>query len=246
MKRRYLRPPIIEAVCEIHFALREPFTPEQIAKLEPVWKSSLPQIHINEEKGMTLLVGPDGVNVQQQTQGKRLVARSEDGTRLAQLSSQFLAVNQLKPYPGWSENFRDEIHLRLKEVTSHLPVDSVNQINLRYIDRLDFPQVPLQWSEWFTFCLPVPSSIPSAGGTAQFHLEQMLPEGLALSLHLVSVPPTAEGHTSVIYDNAIVWRGTAPLTECANLLERVHEPHPRIFDDFLTRKSQELFEAYDV
>jgi uncharacterized protein (TIGR04255 family) len=246
MKRRYHHPPILEAVCELHFERPEPLTAEQIALLEPVWKPSLPKIQTNEEKGVQVLVGLNGVETKEQDHGRRLVARAEDGSRIAQLSNHFLAVNQLKPYPGWQEGFRDDIHARLKEVAAHLPVERVKEINLRYIDRLDFPEVPLQWPEWFTFALPVPSSIPSTGGNAQFHYEHTLPGGLLLVLHLVTVPPTQEGHTSVILDSAIFWRGSASLAECADILEQVHEPHPRIFDDFLTPRSQELFGAYDV
>ena len=60
--------------------------------------------------------------------------------------------------------------------------------------------------------------------------------------------PIKNGHgqNSVILDSTILWRGSAPLDECAELLERVHEPHPRIFDDFLTDRSRELFGAYNV
>lgn len=246
MKRRYRQPPILEAVCEIHFELPEPLTAGQIALMEPVWKPSLPNVQTNEEKGIEVLVGLGGVETKEMAHGQRLVARAEDGARLAQLSGRFLAVNQLKPYPGWNEGFREHIHSRLKEVCAHLPIKRVSQINLRYIDRLDFPEVPLQWPEWFTFTLPLPASIPSTGGMAQFHFEQELPGGLRLALHLVAMPPAMEGHTSVILDSTISWRGSASVEECSELLERVHEPHPRIFDDCLTPRSQELFGAYNV
>lgn len=246
MKRRYRQPPILEAVCEIHFELPEPLTAEQVALMEPVWKPSLPNVQTNEEKGVEVLVGLNGVETKTLTHGQRLVARAEDGSRLAQLSGRFLAVNQLKPYPGWSGGFRDHIHARLNEVCAHLPIKRVSRINLRYIDRLDLPEVPLQWRKWFTFKLPLPASIPATGGMAQFHYEQELPGGLRLVLHLVSMAPVMEGHTSVIMDCTISWHGSASVKECPELLEQVHEPHPRIFDDCLTPRSRKLFGAYDV
>lgn len=246
MKRRYRQPPILEAVCEIHFELPARLTAEQIALLEPVWKPSLPNVQTNEEKGVEVLASLKGVEIKEHTHGRRLVARAEDGTRIAQLSGHFLAVNQLKPYPGWAEGFRDDIDVRLKEVCAYLPIERVKEINLRYIDRLDFPEPVLHWSDWLAFALPIPPSIPSTGGNAQFHYEQRLPSGLLLALHLISVPPAAEGHTSVMLDNISVWRGSAPVDQCPELLEEVHEPHPRLFDDFLTPRSRELFGAYDV
>ncbi|HWL54588.1 MAG TPA: TIGR04255 family protein [Chthoniobacteraceae bacterium] len=246
MKKRYRNPPILEAVCEIHFDLPAPLTRDQIAVMEAVWQPSLPDVRINEEKGLEVTIGLNGVQTKEQPGGHRLVARAADSSRIAQLGGHFLAVNQLKPYSGWAEGFRAHIKERLEEVQAHLPVQRVKQINLRYIDRLDFPETPLTWSEWFDFTLPVPSIIPSVGGTLQFHFEQNLPEGLGLVLHLVSIPSADEDNTSVILDCTIAWRGSASLDECPTLLERVHEPHPQIFNDFLTSRSKELFGAYNV
>src|SRR5688572_16505409 len=135
MKRRYRNPPILEAVCEIHFELPEPFSVEQIELMRPVWEPSLPKIQVNEEESVELQIGIDGVKLTPRLQGRRLVARAEDGTRIAQLSNHFLAVNQLKPYPGWLEGFRSHIHARLEEVSDSLPAERVKEINLRYIDR---------------------------------------------------------------------------------------------------------------
>lgn len=246
MKRRYSHPPILEAVCEIHFELQEPLTAEQIALLEPVWRPSLPKIQTRQEKGVQVRIGLSGVETKDQPQGCRLMAHAEDGKRIAQLSNHFLAVNQLKPYLGWQETFRSDILTRLKEVATHLPITRVKQINLRYIDRLDFPEEPLRWSDWFTFSLPIPPSIPSQGGKIQFQFEQKFADDIGLVLRLVTVKPEQEGHTSVVLDSIISWRGSADIAQCAELLEQVHEPHPRIFDDFLTPRSQALLGAHDV
>ncbi len=246
MKRRYRLPPILEAVCEIHFELESPFTSEQIALLEPVWKPSYPLIQTNEEKGVQFQIGINGVEVKDQTSGKRLVARSEDGTRLAQLSNGFLAVNQLKPYPGWKESFRAAIHLRLKDVSDHLPIKGVKEINLRYIDRLDFPQVPLKWPDWFSFNLPVPTVIPSIGGKFQFQFERELEGGLVVVFRFAAVDPVKADCSSVMLDTTVFWKGSASLEECTDILERVHKPQSSIFDESLTDQSRDLFGAYSV
>jgi len=245
MKHRYRHPPILEAVCEIHFELESPFTSEQIALLESVWKPLYFSTQTNEEKGVQFQIGINGVEVTNQTNGKRLVARSEDGTRLAQLSNKFLAVNQLKPYPGW-ESFREAIHLRLKDVTDRLPIKGVNEINLRYIDQLDFPQVPLNWADWFTFNLPAPEAIPAIGGKCQFQFEQELQGGLVAVFRFSSVDPVKVDHSSVVLDTTVFWRGSASLEECEDILEKVHKPQSIIFDESLTERSRDLFGAYSV
>ena len=203
-------------------------------------------IQTNDEKGVQFQIGINGVEVKDQTNGKRLVARSEDGTRLAQLSNKFLAVNQLKPYPGWKESFREAIHLRLKDVSDHLPIKRVKEINLRYIDQLDFPQVPLNWNDWFTFNLTVPKVIPSIGGKCQFQFEQELEGGLLVVFRFTAVDPVKADYSSVLLDTTVFWRGSASLEECADILERVHRPQSSIFDESLTERSRDLFGAYSV
>ena len=113
-----------------------------------------PDQKISEEKNVELRMAPDGVRVEQTDLGRRLICRSSDGVRLVQLSGRFLAVNQLRPYGGWEEVFREIIIARFEEVHSRLGPFSVSRTNLRYINRIDLPQDPLVWSDWFNFSLP--------------------------------------------------------------------------------------------
>ena len=48
-------------------------------------------------------------------------------------SGRFIAVNQLKPYPGWEEAFRDTIMDRVGEVQSELGPMAIARTGLRYI-----------------------------------------------------------------------------------------------------------------
>jgi uncharacterized protein (TIGR04255 family) len=92
-KPKYTNPPIQEAVFEVHFAIDQPLSKETLEKLQPVWQKSYPVQKIVEEKNLNLRLDPDGVKTDQQILGHRLVCRSNDGKRLVQLSSSFLAVN---------------------------------------------------------------------------------------------------------------------------------------------------------
>src|SRR4051794_36488673 len=108
-KFKYPNPPIQEAICEIHFSVQEPLPQEQLEQLKEVWAAEYPNQKLAEENSLKVEVGPERVQVDHNPMGHRLVCRSEDGTRLVQLSGRFLAVNQLRPYPGWEEGFRDAI-----------------------------------------------------------------------------------------------------------------------------------------
>ena len=53
-KRRYSQPPILEAICEIHFAPERQLSREEIEKLMPVWRDGYPEQNVVEEKQVQL------------------------------------------------------------------------------------------------------------------------------------------------------------------------------------------------
>ena len=246
MRRRYKNPPIQEAVCEVHFDLLAPFSLEQIQAVAEGWKQGYPNQQRIEEKNMQFRFELGTVSARESRTGDRLVARSMDGTRLVQLSSQFIAVNQLKPYPGWIEAFRADILARVEETIGILKADKLRSITLRYIDRLDFPQRPLAWEEWLTIRLPVPAGIPTTGGVFQSHYQQDLDPPLKGFFVIATLPEERQDLTSIMLDNMIFWQGAAPISELPSLLDRIHAPLPTLFDKLLTEKTQELLGGYET
>jgi len=246
MKRRYKNPPIVEAVCEIHFESDQLLTASQLLQIGELWKADYPNQQTVEEKNLELQVNLGNATVKTNPLGTRLIARSSDGTRIAQHSMRFLAVNQLKPYPGWSESFRANILSRIQDSVELFHFEKVRAVNLRYIDRLDFPQRPLIWSEWLTIGLPVPDCIPVAGGNFQFHYQQTLDNGLNVFTNLTTLPPENPDLTSIILDATVVWQGSTPLEKCEELLDSVHAPHPKLFDQMLSEKTQALLGGYET
>ncbi len=238
---KYAKPPIQEAICEIHFVVDQPLSSEKIAQLREVWAAEYSDQKLNEEKGVKVEVGPDGVRVVEDIMGNRLVCRAEDGLRLVQLSGRFLAVNQLKPYPGWEEAFRDTIMARALEVQSRLGPFQIARVGLRYINKIDVPQVPFVWEEWFNFRLPVPESQAAICGPFQMRFEQHLEGDRTLIVNCMSLP-SAGNCTPVILDLDVVWAGkAAAAARVPKLLESVHAPHRLAFEAYITDKLREQF-----
>lgn len=238
---KYSKPPIQEAICEIHFAADETLSSQQIGQLKGVWASEYSEQRLNEEKGVKVEVGPDGVRVVEDKMGNRLVCRSDDGLRLVQLSGRFLAVNQLKPYPGWEEAFRDTIIARAQEVESELGPLKVGRVGLRYINKIDVPQVPLAWEDWFNFRLPVPKMRGAVRGPFQMRFEQKLKSDCTLIVNCVSLP-AADDCTPVILDLDVVWNAKPEsAAKVPKLLEAVHSPHRLAFEAYVTDKLREQF-----
>jgi uncharacterized protein (TIGR04255 family) len=240
---KYPNPPIQEAICEIHFDLPQPLAKVQLESLMPSWSTDYPDQSFIEERGITIQVGANGVQTTDRDDlGHRLICKSFDGKRLVQVSGQFLAVNQLRPYPGWEEGFRDAISNRAAELQTALGNMAFRRIGLRYINRIDIPEVPLFWKTWFNFDLPSPALEGSIPRQFQMQFNSTLPRECRLTINLVLLPPIEAGKSSVILDLDVIWEGARKdFSDLASLLERVHQPHRLAFEAYLNEKTRKLF-----
>lgn len=226
----------------MHFAIEEPLSLTNIEKLRAQWLSIYPEQKVTEEKNVELQLDPESMRVEQTKLGHRLICKASDGTRLVQLSGRFLAVNHLKPYPGWEESFRDTIIARFRELESAIRPLPVGRVGLRYINRIDIPEVPLVWENWFNFSLPLPKIEEAALDAFQMHFEQRLPKSCRLIVNCLALAPAVPSATTVILDLDVVWQDVPvePLL-LREILERVHDPHRLAFESYITDKLRKEF-----
>lgn len=239
---KYSNPPIQEAICEIHFERPEPLAPDDFKAIQPVWEPNYPQQQIVVEKSFQFELSVQKVDAQSKEVGHKLIARSEDGKHLAQLGPRFLAVNRLRPYCGWEEEFRQKILDRFLETQRRYGFTTINRIGLRYINKIDLEQQSVMWSEWFAVPLPVPSGIATQGGHFQSHFRQTIGANTEVILNFGVMPPPAPNLTSILLDIDVIWKGNAPIERIGELLEQVHTPHRAIFEGYLLDKTRRLFE----
>jgi len=240
--QKYRNPPIQEAICEIHFERAQPLEPGDFKPLQAIWSQRYPQQQIVAEKSFQFEFSVERVDAQSKEAGHKLIARSDDGRRLVQLGPRFLAVNRLRPYVGWEEEFLPTILDRFNETQGALGVTALTRIGLRYINRIDIDQAPLNWSEWFAAPLPVPAAVPTRGGHFQSHFRQALDAETEAVLNFGILPPATFGLASIVLDIDVIWRGAAGTQALVELLGKVHQPHRSIFEGYLLDKTRRLFE----
>jgi uncharacterized protein (TIGR04255 family) len=241
-KSKYPNPPIQEAICEVHFDLSDPLALPRMELLKAVWASEYSEQRWVSERNVKFQISPEGIQTQDRNLGQRLICKTTDGRRLVQLSGLFLAVNQLKPYPGWEESFRDTVLLRAKELQKTVGPLRFKRVGLRYINRVDFPQVPLVWEDWFELKLPTPD-LPEARQREfqmQFHYE--LPASRRLIVNVAALGSPDGKVSPVILDLDLVWEGTPrEPAELRQTLELVHGPHKLAFEAYLNDTTRKLF-----
>lgn len=242
-KIKYPNPPIQEAVCEVHFDTPQPFIKERLEQLKPVWAADYPDQKVVEEKNVELKVTPEGIKHKVQPLGHRLICRATDGKRLVQLTRNMLVVNQLKPYPGWHEAFRDLILQQVNVFVKNVGAHKVRRIGLRYIDKIDVPEHPVTWENWFKLNLPTPAVTGCKTEGFQIQLRNRLCDDCHLTMNFVTMPVKGTPPVSpVIFDFDVVWQGQpVEVAALAEILEKLHDPLGLAFEGYLTDKARGLF-----
>lgn len=239
---KYPNPPIQEAICEVHFDLSEPLALQTLELLKPVWSVSYPDQKVVQERRVNFHLGPEGLKTDEGDLGHRLICKSGDGKRLVQVSGFFIAVNQLSPYPGWEESFRDTILERIHDLHKTVGLIKFKRVGLRYINRINIPKVPLNWSEWFELKLPVPLMPKAKQREFQMQFHQDLPESRRFIINLAALPPGGGSVSPVMLDLDLIWEGPSKeLPDLRATLDQVHGPHRLVFEGYLSNKLRKLF-----
>jgi len=196
---KYHKPPIVEVVCEFRFVPGDPWdaaTPGLVyAELQTVFPL---------RKTLRILqsaVSPAEDGIQQQVLVvERAQFLREDEKAFTQVGPNLLAVNHLEPYPTW-ETFRPLIqhaYSAYREVTG--PV-GLQRIGLRYINRLEFPAQPVEFSDFLNFYPFTGPDLPQMVHAFDLRVQSAFEsERDILRLHLSSLETGESGRPTALLD----------------------------------------------
>lgn len=139
MTRQYQSSPIEEAACELQLGQGVPWDLAIPGLIFPGLKSQFPIREQRLVQEIAAQMSPDGVQQILKT-SERAVFLSEDRRMLVQIGPRVVAVNQLKPYTGWT-TLKTNIGLVLSTLQSVIHVDQFERIGLRYINRVEIPGI---------------------------------------------------------------------------------------------------------
>lgn len=139
MTRQYQSSPIEEAACELQLGQGVPWDLAIPGLIFPGLKSQFPIREQRLVQEIAAQMSPDGVQQILKT-SERAVFLSEDRRTLVQIGPRVVAVNQLKPYTGWT-TLKTNIGLVLSTLQSVIHVDQFERIGLRYINRVEIPGI---------------------------------------------------------------------------------------------------------
>jgi uncharacterized protein (TIGR04255 family) len=246
MPRKYARPPVVEAVCELRFES----TSEQ-------WDWTIPGLLYEQIRGqfpkkrqqslLEVQLQPDEGKLVQQlgSPAARMQFLREDESALIQISPNVLGVNQLRPYPDWP-TFRALVlnHLRIYRTIAH--PESLVRIGLRYIDRVNFPMESINSDDYLNIrpWIP-PGSIPEIWQSFLMQVEIPYEDHAStLRLALGTAQPEPPSKTSIVLDLDMSSEadGVPTLDRVGSWLDTAHDHIEAVFDQAFTEKThQEIF-----
>ena len=139
MARQYQSSPIEEAACELRLGQGVSWDLAVPGLMFPGLQSQFPIREQRLVQEMVAKTSSDGVQQSFKT-SERAVFMSQDRRTLVQIGPRVVAVNQLKPYTGWAA-LKANIELVLSILQSVIHVDQFERIGLRYINRIEIPDI---------------------------------------------------------------------------------------------------------
>ncbi|MGV8088032.1 MAG: TIGR04255 family protein [Methanomicrobiales archaeon] len=155
---QYRNPPIIEAICEFRFSPETKWDPTIPGLVYEKLKSGFPLRESRIEQEIEMRVDDKGLKHHIKP-SQRAVILSENRKSLVQIGERILAINHLKPYPGW-DNFRPKIHWAFEALKEATDIVGIDRIALVYIDKIEIPGKTVTMEEYFEFLPHLGSKLP--------------------------------------------------------------------------------------
>lgn len=241
-ERKYVNPPIVEAVCEFRLTT------------DSEWDLTVPGLFYKQleydfpyrEQRMIQEVGltqrPEGL-LQEIRTTERILFFAEDRKSFVQLSPHLLAINCLRPYPGWS-GFKPMIEKAFGKLKEIIEVRGLQRIGLRYINRVEIPGKEIHLEDYFEFRPLLGKKLPQV--MLSFIVGCMLGfEGGrdVLKIELTPAKTEASERSAVLLDLDYFLNQPAAISphDAINWVEVAHQRIVTGFEGCITNRSREIF-----
>lgn len=243
MSRKYLNPPIVEAVCEFRITSDSKWdltipglVYEKVGKQFPKKEQRLLQ-RIEATKS------PQG-NEQHVSTEERVLFLTNNRKMFIQMGSRLLAVNCLKPYPTWN-GFKPEIENAFDALCDIVDIKGLQRIGLRYINHIEIPRTSVNLEDYFEFRPFQGRNLPQV--LESFIVGSVFPssdEQDACKVQLTNATCEKPGHSAFLLDLDYFLSQPQPLpvNKASQWVETAHDQVESIFEGCITDKLRKIFE----
>ena len=189
-ERPYPHAPVVEALCEVHFA-QSTWRGSIVGDFHDRVRAEFPRLseHENQEPRVGFgdsYVAEAGVR----SIGTRMRYESPELHRIIQVGPGLVVVNQLQPYPRFEE-WEPTIRRAAAIYDELVQPTGIERIGLRYINHIVLPGESVRLQDYFTIHPQPPPSWQDSHGSFLLRLERPLGDGKSLLLTFGTAPSPA-------------------------------------------------------
>ena len=242
MKRKYPKPPIVEALIEFQFVPGQPWDITVPGLMYEKVRKEFPEKKERVEFIADIKALKDGVEPQISA-SQRMQFIRPDNSALLQISRNIFTVNHLKPYSTW-EKFRPLILKNLDLYLGVVKPKGFKRLGLRYINKIEFENVPIELTDYFQYYPFIPEKIPQLHD--QYNCQVEIPFNSRrdlLRLATGSTNPEAPNKIAILLDLDYIMMKpeTVTIEEFPEWLENAHTVIEETFEACVTEKCRRLF-----
>lgn len=242
-ERRYRKPPVIEALCEIYFSGSAWDETVPGAFYERL-KNDFPQKRQRKIQEAQITLGPEHAvaGVRQLPSWMQFV--SDEKHRMIQIAQDLLVVNQLAPYPHFEE-WEPDIYDTLRIYSELARPQRISRIGVRYINRVVIPGTQVRLEDFFTVYPNLPQSLGDAHGPFMVRVE--VPKGdhtvlITFGTAPAPSPPEVVQAFALDFYDIIQVESAVDDNIVKKQAEQAHENIVGAFEDSITDQLRNLFE----
>lgn len=248
MRRKYKKPPIVEALCEFQFIPNQPWDWTIPGLIYEKVKDEFPDKQ--QKIGIGVQFKPTEKGVEQIIESTPPIIQffKKDKTALIQIAPDLLAINQLKPYPTWNK-FKPLILKGFQIYKEISNPKAFRRIGLRYINIIEFDKQSIKLEDYFRYYPFIPNNLPPIQDSFVVRTEFPFEEGKErLILTLATVIPSKQDIISIVLDIDYVMATPeyVSLNDVSEWLEKAHKEVENAFEASITDKARTLFEEEKV
>lgn len=244
MTRRYQNPPIVEAVCEFRFPPDSPWDLTIPGLVYDRLKGTFPQKRSAPTFGFDIRLGQGSVE-QRLEPTTRMQFLREDGNALVQVGPNLLAVNHLKPYPGWKA-FAPMIQQAYRAYVETAPPTAIHRIGLRYINRIELPGPRVELEEYLNFYPHLGDDLPQDYREFTVRIQtafNALRDGLQMILTSADAGNADVNVFVLDMDYFLAKPGAISMDEAFSWVDEAHDRLEQIFEGCISDKLRQVFQV---
>lgn len=241
VRRRYKKPPVVEAVCEFQFRGATEWDWTIPGLIYKEIQSEFPQKR--QEKSFEIAIAPKEGKVERMDGGlSKIQFVTSDGSAMIQVGPDLLAINVLAPYPNW-EAYEALISRHLGIYKKIAEPIGFKRIGLRYINKITFPATDIETTDYFELYPKLPGTVRQEHGPFTMRVMQQYEGGrdvLNIRMHTKS---NGENLSIVLdLDYYLAQSEKVDLEKCTEWVSLAHDNLEAMFEACITDKTRTLFE----